>query len=84
MFEVTVRILNRSVTEGLLDCGSPEFQDFSQQLMHEVKPGRGASEGLSQKPNKRPVRVWDERLSPGLGRGGLKSHGNDSKCPFYG
>ncbi|KAM7248741.1 hypothetical protein CapIbe_000780 [Capra ibex] len=36
VFEVTVRILNRSVTEGLLDRGSPEFQDFSQQLMHEV------------------------------------------------
>ena len=46
-----VRILNRSVTEELLDRGSPEFQDFSQQLMHEVKPGRGASEGLSQEPN---------------------------------
>ncbi|KAB0374086.1 hypothetical protein FD755_014342, partial [Muntiacus reevesi] len=36
VFEVTVRILNRSMTEGLLDRGSPEFQDFSQQLMHEV------------------------------------------------
>jgi hypothetical protein len=46
-----VRILNHSVTEELLDRGSPEFQDFSQQLMHEVKPGRGASEGLSQEPN---------------------------------
>uniref|UniRef100_A0A8B9XUJ5 Uromodulin like 1 n=1 Tax=Bos mutus grunniens TaxID=30521 RepID=A0A8B9XUJ5_BOSMU len=36
VFEVMVRILNRSVTEELLDRGSPEFQDFSQQLMHEV------------------------------------------------
>ncbi|KAM9697303.1 uromodulin-like 1 [Dama dama] len=36
VFEVMVRILNRSMTEGLLDHGSPEFQDFSQQLMHEV------------------------------------------------
>ncbi|XP_061282016.1 uromodulin-like 1 [Bos javanicus] len=36
VFEVVVRILNRSVTEELLDRGSPEFQDFSQQLMHEV------------------------------------------------
>uniref|UniRef100_A0A8C6DDZ0 Uromodulin like 1 n=1 Tax=Moschus moschiferus TaxID=68415 RepID=A0A8C6DDZ0_MOSMO len=36
VFEVMVRILNRSVTEGLLDRGSPEFQDFSQKLMHEV------------------------------------------------
>uniref|UniRef100_A0A4W2F1F7 Uncharacterized protein n=1 Tax=Bos indicus x Bos taurus TaxID=30522 RepID=A0A4W2F1F7_BOBOX len=36
VFEVMVRILNHSVTEELLDRGSPEFQDFSQQLMHEV------------------------------------------------
>ncbi|XP_058920231.1 uromodulin-like 1 [Kogia breviceps] len=36
VFEVTVRILNRNVTEGLLDRGSPEFQNFSQQLLHEV------------------------------------------------
>uniref|UniRef100_A0A8C9BBJ2 Uromodulin like 1 n=1 Tax=Phocoena sinus TaxID=42100 RepID=A0A8C9BBJ2_PHOSS len=36
VFEVTVGILNRNVTEGLLDRGSPEFQNFSQQLMHEV------------------------------------------------
>lgn len=42
VFEVTVGILNRNVTEGLLDRGSPEFQNFSQQLMHEVKPGRRA------------------------------------------
>uniref|UniRef100_A0A8C0CQ94 Uromodulin like 1 n=1 Tax=Balaenoptera musculus TaxID=9771 RepID=A0A8C0CQ94_BALMU len=36
VFEVKVRILNRNVTEGLLDRGSPEFQNFSQQLLHEV------------------------------------------------
>ncbi|XP_061048829.1 uromodulin-like 1 [Eubalaena glacialis] len=36
VFEVKVRILNRNVTEGLLDPGSPEFQNFSQQLLHEV------------------------------------------------
>ncbi|XP_059778282.1 uromodulin-like 1 [Balaenoptera ricei] len=36
VFEVKVRILNHNVTEGLLDRGSPEFQNFSQQLLHEV------------------------------------------------
>ncbi|XP_029070792.1 uromodulin-like 1 [Monodon monoceros] len=36
VFEVTVRILNRNVTEGLLGRGSPEFQNFSQQLLNEV------------------------------------------------
>ncbi|KAJ8793582.1 hypothetical protein J1605_003590 [Eschrichtius robustus] len=36
VFEVKVRILNRNVTERLLDRGSPEFQNFSQQLLHEV------------------------------------------------
>ncbi|XP_054432164.1 uromodulin-like 1 [Pteronotus mesoamericanus] len=37
VFEVTVRILNRTLTESLLDGGSPEYRDFSQQLLHEVE-----------------------------------------------
>lgn len=53
VFEVTVRILNRNVTEGLLDRGSLEFQNFSQQLLHEVKPGRGAFR--EPEPETRPV-----------------------------
>ncbi|XP_005670432.2 uromodulin-like 1 [Sus scrofa] len=35
-FRVTMRILDRNVTERLLDRGSPEFQNFSRQLLHEV------------------------------------------------
>ncbi|XP_004429682.1 PREDICTED: uromodulin-like 1 [Ceratotherium simum simum] len=37
VFEVTVRILNHDVTEKLLDRSSPEYQDFSRQLLHEVE-----------------------------------------------
>ncbi|XP_070345027.1 uromodulin-like 1 isoform X1 [Equus asinus] len=37
VFQVTVRILDRNVTEKLLDRGSPEYQDFSRQLLHEVE-----------------------------------------------
>ncbi|XP_036207276.1 uromodulin-like 1 [Myotis myotis] len=37
VFGVTVRILNRTVTEPLLDRGSPEFRDFSRQLLQEVE-----------------------------------------------
>ncbi|KAK2507893.1 hypothetical protein MC885_005422 [Smutsia gigantea] len=36
-FEVTVRILDRNVTEQLLDRSHPEFQDFSRQLLLEVE-----------------------------------------------
>lgn len=38
-FEVTVRILDRNVTEQLLNRSHPEFQDFSRQLLLEVKRG---------------------------------------------
>ncbi|EPQ19894.1 Uromodulin-like 1, partial [Myotis brandtii] len=37
VFGVTVRILNRTVTEPLLDHGSPEYRDFSRQLLQEVE-----------------------------------------------
>ena len=40
-----MRILDRNVTERLLDRGSPEFQNFSRQLLHEVKPWRGVCRG---------------------------------------
>lgn len=36
-FEVTVRILDRNVTEQLLNRSHPEFQDFSRQLLLEVE-----------------------------------------------
>uniref|UniRef100_A0A8C3YIB9 Uromodulin like 1 n=1 Tax=Catagonus wagneri TaxID=51154 RepID=A0A8C3YIB9_9CETA len=36
LFQVTVKILNRSLDERLLDRLSPEFQNFSRQLLHEV------------------------------------------------
>ncbi|XP_057553312.1 uromodulin-like 1 [Hippopotamus amphibius kiboko] len=36
VFQVTIRILNRNMTEGLLDRRSPAFQNFSRQLLHEV------------------------------------------------
>lgn len=41
VFEVTVRILNRTVTETLLNPDSPEYRDFCRQLLHEVKPRAG-------------------------------------------
>ncbi|KAB1283800.1 Uromodulin-like 1 [Camelus dromedarius] len=37
VFEVTVRILNHNVTERLLDRSSPEYRNFSRQLLHEVE-----------------------------------------------
>ncbi|KAF6385691.1 uromodulin like 1 [Rhinolophus ferrumequinum] len=37
MFQVTVRILNRTLTETLLNRESPEHREFSQQLLHEVE-----------------------------------------------
>ncbi|ELK37252.1 Uromodulin-like 1 [Myotis davidii] len=37
VFGVTVRILNRTLTEPLLDRGSPEYRDFSRQLLQEVE-----------------------------------------------
>lgn len=42
VFGVTVRILNRTLSASLLTRGSPEYQDFARQLLHEVKPGAGA------------------------------------------
>lgn len=41
VFGVTVRILNRTVTQPLLDPGSPEYRDFARQLLQEVRPRRG-------------------------------------------
>jgi hypothetical protein len=37
VFGVTIRIINHNLTEQLLNCSSVEFQDFSQQLLLEVK-----------------------------------------------
>ncbi|KAM8813856.1 uromodulin-like 1 isoform 2-T2 [Rhynchonycteris naso] len=37
VFGVMVKILNRIMTEPLLNHSSPEYQDFSQQLLHEVE-----------------------------------------------
>uniref|UniRef100_A0A452VPA0 Uromodulin like 1 n=1 Tax=Ursus maritimus TaxID=29073 RepID=A0A452VPA0_URSMA len=37
VFEVTIRVLNRNVTKELLNHSSPEFQDFSRQLLGEVE-----------------------------------------------
>ncbi|XP_008051048.1 uromodulin-like 1 isoform X1 [Carlito syrichta] len=37
MFEVTIRIMNRNLTEDLLNHSSIEYQDFSRQLLHEVE-----------------------------------------------
>ncbi|XP_019601212.2 uromodulin-like 1 isoform X2 [Rhinolophus sinicus] len=37
VFQVTVRILNRTLTETLLNRESPEHQEFSQQVLHEVE-----------------------------------------------
>ncbi|EFB28011.1 hypothetical protein PANDA_011484, partial [Ailuropoda melanoleuca] len=37
VFEVTIRVLNRSVTKELLNHSSPEFRDFSRQLLGEVE-----------------------------------------------
>lgn len=41
VFQVTVRILNRTLTETLLNRESPEHQEFSRQVLHEVKPSVG-------------------------------------------
>lgn len=52
VFQVTVRILNRTLTESLLNRESPEHQEFSRQVLHEVKPSAGTmsfgSEGLTR------------------------------------
>ncbi|ERE86822.1 uromodulin-like 1 [Cricetulus griseus] len=37
VFQVTVRIMNRNLTEQLLNSNSKEFWNFSQQLFHEVE-----------------------------------------------
>ncbi|XP_045441219.1 uromodulin-like 1 [Pipistrellus kuhlii] len=37
VFGITVRILDRNMTEPLLDRGSPEHRDFSRQLLQEVE-----------------------------------------------
>ena len=54
VFEVTIRVLNRNVTKELLNHSSPEFQDFSRQLLGEVKPElrHGALRG---RPSKTPA-----------------------------
>ena len=47
VFEVTVRILNRTLTASLLTRDSPEYQDFARQLLHEVQPRAGQCSPLS-------------------------------------
>uniref|UniRef100_A0A2K5DXI8 Uromodulin like 1 n=1 Tax=Aotus nancymaae TaxID=37293 RepID=A0A2K5DXI8_AOTNA len=37
VFEVTIKIINRNLTEQLRDRSSVEYQDFSRQLLHEVE-----------------------------------------------
>ncbi|XP_027630692.1 uromodulin-like 1 [Tupaia chinensis] len=37
VFEITIRIMNRNLTEKLLNCSSGEYQDFSRQLLREVE-----------------------------------------------
>uniref|UniRef100_A0A2K5QZX7 Uromodulin like 1 n=1 Tax=Cebus imitator TaxID=2715852 RepID=A0A2K5QZX7_CEBIM len=37
VFEVTIKIVNRNLTEQLRDRSSVEYQDFSRQLLHEVE-----------------------------------------------
>ncbi|KAL1771374.1 uromodulin-like 1 [Sigmodon hispidus] len=37
VFQVTIRITNRNLTEQILNCSSEEFRNFSQQLFHEVE-----------------------------------------------
>ncbi|CAO2608631.1 Uromodulin-like 1 [Lemmus lemmus] len=37
VFQITIRILNRNLTEQILNCSSEEFWNFSQQLFHEVE-----------------------------------------------
>lgn len=56
VFEVTIRVLNRRVTKELLNHSSPEFRDFSRQLLGEVKPEfrPGALRG---RPSETPARA---------------------------
>uniref|UniRef100_H0WT32 Uromodulin like 1 n=1 Tax=Otolemur garnettii TaxID=30611 RepID=H0WT32_OTOGA len=42
VFEVTIRIVNRNLTEKLLNPSSVEYQDFSRQLLLEVQPAVSA------------------------------------------
>lgn len=44
VFQVTLRILNRTLTETLLDRESREHREFSRQLLREVRPRAGGSE----------------------------------------
>nr|AAX14813.1 olfactorin [Mus musculus] len=37
VFQVTIRIMDRNLTEQILDCSSGEFWNFSRQLFHEVQ-----------------------------------------------
>ncbi|XP_034380389.1 uromodulin-like 1 [Arvicanthis niloticus] len=37
VFQVTIRIVNRNLTEQILNCSSGEFWNFSRQLFHEVE-----------------------------------------------
>ncbi|XP_021004944.1 uromodulin-like 1 isoform X2 [Mus caroli] len=37
VFQVTIRIMDRNLTEQILDCSSGEFWNFSRQLFHEVE-----------------------------------------------
>ncbi|XP_051008579.1 uromodulin-like 1 isoform X2 [Acomys russatus] len=37
VFQVTIRITNRNLTEQMLNCSSVEFWNFSRQLFHEVE-----------------------------------------------
>ncbi|XP_021077200.1 uromodulin-like 1 [Mus pahari] len=37
VFQVTIRIMDRNLTEQMLDCSSGEFWNFSRQLFHEVE-----------------------------------------------
>lgn len=80
MFQVTVRILNRTLTETLLNRESPEHREFSQQLLHEVKPSAGTmsfcSEGLTR------ARQSPEHLLGDCGTGACPhSYGDPAQIP---
>lgn len=48
VFQITIRIVNRNLTEQILNCSSEEFWNFSRQLFHEVA-GEQASHGPALK-----------------------------------
>lgn len=67
MFGVTVRILDRTMTEALWDRSSSEYRDFSQQLLREVKPRAGTVSSPSGSERRVHTSLLSASPSPFMG-----------------